>query len=201
MPARKFAHIEHDIPRLSEQRYWPASLRARGHHNPINRTTMSRWGREMGFPKPPNALLYAPQPCGYNDPTTIACVLDLILRSETDTYIEAAAFTRRLTEIYGHLVQFDAYTVGKVLSRLAQEERDVKTRPADAQAIGFTTTGGARKYAIMEDFQAWLWLAQVRNYMGLQALSRIEAQREGRAPRRLDDIWYYVSDLPWGVAP
>lgn len=201
MPRRKFAHIDHDTPRLAERRYWPASLHAQGHRNPIPTATMLRWSRQMGFGKTPTSLLYAPALCGYNDPVTIACVLDLILRSETDTFIEAGGFTERLRDMYGHLVQWDPYTVGKILSRLAQEERDVANRPTTAHAIDYVQAGGARKYAILEDFQAWLWLAQVRDYMGRHAEDRISDLRAGRKPRRLDDIWFQVSELPWGVAP
>lgn len=200
MAKKKFAHITHEIPRISERRYWPASLHSRGHRNPMTPATMTRWSREMGFGRLPRAMLFAPAPCGYNDPVTIACVLDLVLRSETDTYIEAGAFTERLTDMYGHLVVFDSFTVGKILSRLAQEQRDVE-RPATANALEYVTTGGARKYAVLEDFEGWLWLAQVRNYMGLRAINRIDDMRKGQVPRRLDDIWDPVSNLPWGVAP
>ena len=200
MAHKKFAHIDHDTPRLSERRYWPASLHAQGHRNPLRPATMDRWRREMAVGKAPRAMLYSPAQCGYNDPVSIACVLDLILRSETDTYIEAGPFSERLQAMYGHLVTFDPYTVGKILSRLAQEQRDV-ARPPTADILLYVTTGGARKYAVIEDFQGWLWLAQVRDYMGKRALARIEDLRDGRQPRRLDDLWDEVSDLPWGIAP
>lgn len=200
-PRRKFAHIDHDIPRLSEHMYWPSSLIARQHRNPVQLHLLQHWGRQMGIGKAPRTMFHQPGKAGYNDPVTITCVLDLILRSETDTYVEAGPLTDRLQDLYGHLVQFDSTTVGKILSTLAQEQRDVDRPNKDANILDYVTAGGARKYVVMEDVQGWLWLMGVREYFGRLAAERLEALRRGAKPRRLDDIWYGVSEIPWGVPP
>lgn len=200
MARKKFAHITREIPRPTEVPYFPSSLRAQGHTSPFPPTTRARWRNQLGIGKRSSRqLIFYPTDCGYNDPLTITCVVDMLMNLETDSYIESGPLTEDLQKTYGHLVRFDAYTVGKILSRLAQEERDVETRPATAELILYVTTGGARKYAIAEDYQGWRWLGEVREYWGTLALHVMDERRKGKTPLRIDR-WEGLNTLPWGAA-
>lgn len=201
MARKKFAHVTREIPRPTEIPYWPTSLRGQGLTNPMGRPLRDRWRNQVGLGgKSARSLVFYPTDCGYNDPLTITCVVDQLLNYETDSYIEAGPMTEDLQKAYGHLVRFDAYTVGKILSRLAQEERDVETRPATDAILLYVNSGGARKYAVAESFHGWLWLAQVRDYFGKAAEHVREERRKGRNPLRIDR-WEGINALPWGVSP
>ena len=199
MPRRKFPQVtRHGALRLAphEQFYISEPLRHRGvtARGLWGEKTVEHWRAQMGHGKLVNrSLLYEPVRNGENHALSITCVLDLLLRVDHDTYVYAAGLHKLLIDEYGHLVTFDPYTVGRILSGLLDLQGDI---PTDRQPFGTTSWGGARMIAVKwDDEQAWRWIGDVRARIAARAERDQEELRAGGETSRSEEVWSTLEGL------
>lgn len=207
MPRRKYVNIRrHGRPRLAlrEAHYVSQAFIEFTHNNrPFSDKLVQRWQRQMGRGRfQPKSMLVEPARNGENHALSITCVLDLLLRIETDTAIHPSGFTAMLNEEYGHLVFFDPYTVGRIFSGLLEAVEDsLVDRPADwPRALDRIMESGARLIAVIDGAteNRW-WLGNAREAMGARAERDIAAIKEGMEPPRSEDTWAVLEEIPFAV--
>lgn len=207
MPRRKYVNINrHGRPRISKYE---------GHFTseamvfytkvarPFPEAVEQKWRRQMGRGRfQPKGMLAMPSRNGENDALSITCVLDLLLRIETDTAIHPAGFTQLLNEEYGHLVVFDPYTVGRIFSGLLEATEDAMVeRPKDwPRPLDRIMESGARLLAVIDGAveNRW-WLGNARELMGRRAERDIEEVKGGAQAPRSEATWLVLEAVPFAV--
>lgn len=198
MPKKLYPQITrlgHAALAKHEAEYVSDPIHARG-EKPFTRTTINRWRKQMGHGMRKDDMLYQPVKNGENHALSIACVVDLLLRIDHDAYTFPAGVTALLEQDYGHLVQFDSFTVGRIFSNLIGNSpllADKSQRP-----IGTVHWGGARQLVINWDsWKAWKWLGEIRDIMGRRAsLDQKVMRQRGDAPRTAS-VWDPVEAILW----
>lgn len=178
-----------------EAEYVSDPIHGRG-EKPFDRTKIARWRKQMGHGMRKDGMLYQPVRNGENHALSIACVVDLLLRVDHDAYVYPAGMTALLTQEYGHLVQWDPYTVGRIFSGLIGNSPMLVDR--GARPIGSVTWGGARQLVInWSSWKAWQWLGEIRERMGAKALRDITEMRAGNDVQRSPEVWDLVESIDW----
>lgn len=177
-----------------ENQYASELLRSQGLH-PIPTATARRWGHEVGLPPVRRTPwpLFAPLRNGENEPLTILCVVDALLRARTDGYIHAGALSKALNDRYGQLVVFEPYTVGRVLRGL-YEAQPSRAPDEGMKPLELAQWGGIKMYAIIESQANWIWLANARESASQQVRAFQEAAIEVGWPRT-EFIWQAFENL------
>jgi hypothetical protein len=202
MPRRRYPHVRHGIPRWSEyeERYVSKQVYARSNGNPFGRDLREKWMRQAGRGKGIKGTIRWPTVNGPNDPISIMCVLDCILRLDSDGYIQAGGLASLLSSHYKHII-WDSVNVGKILNGIA-ELGDDAALDKNRLPLGSTIWSGAKQYALTEDLDGWLYLAALRDRAGTLAekLAR-EAHENQMLPQRTTVIWDELGQVAWGTRP
>lgn len=194
------------LPRRNHQRY-RAALRPSGHAdhyvtdalwsagttNPFGDPTRKRWAKQAGTVSfHPNPQLTPIAKNGRNDPLSIMYVLEYLLRSNTDeTSVSSGAVTVELNKTFGHIYEWDAVTVGRILKGISDIAAGLE-RPEHAQPpVSTTIYSGALAYIVDGANPAAItWLGCLREYFGRAAVEeRMKRRRYGHIPKRDDSIW------------
>lgn len=184
-----------------DQAYVSESLYHQG-LKPFRPSVVTKWRRQMGLDPhdTPRKILYQPVKNGQNDALSITCVLDLLLRIDHDSYVYPAGVTKLLRDEYGHLVQYDPYTVGRIFSDLLAAMPPGLEH--DEQPLATVHWGGARQLVVRADsLPAWQWLGLCRDLMGDRAESDQREAREGNPVPRTPETWNVLDAAEWGKAP
>lgn len=207
MPRRKFVNIKrHGRPRISKYEAHftsEAMVQFTKVARPFPEKVEQKWRRQMGRGRfQPKGMLAMPSRNGENDAVSITCVLDLLLRIETDTAIHPSGFTDLLNEEYGHLVVFDPYTVGRIFTGLLDAAQDAMVdRPAHWQRpLDRIMESGARLLAVIDGAveNRW-WLGNARELMGRKAQRDIAEVQQGASPPRSEATWLVLEQVPFAV--
>jgi hypothetical protein len=148
---------------------------------------VARWRAQVGNSR----NLAEPVKNGDSHALSVTCVLDLLLRLHHNEFVYPAALMPHLERDYGHLVQWDAITVGRILSGILSLCLDQPRRP-----IEFTHHGGARMLVVDEGtLDSWRFLGQLREKAGQRALENQKQARSGSAVPRDEGFWNHLEDL------
>ena len=203
---RKYAHVRTRGLHWNPNDYIPTSLAAIHRQTPIfSSLIMDRWRRQAGrFANQPKSAITYPVANGINDPLTWAMLVDALLRLDPDTYINSAPLTAMLEPEYPQII-WDPVTVGRVLSELHAYARDLErpNKPFDEWCLfDRTANGSTRNYIIAPDEVSRLWLGCVREYLGQQAITKVEEWRMfGKEPRPGEKFTYPIAKITWGQRP
>lgn len=154
-----------------------------------------RWRRQMGrYTNQPKGPLAYPVPNGVNDPLSIACVLDLVLRLEVGPYMSGGNLAFELNRSYEQVI-WDAVTVGKILSDVVSFADLLEMpSPHHQRPLYLRKHGGIRNYIVHDDPHGWQWIGLIREYMGRKAEEYIRERRQDRP----DSVWEPVMGFKYG---
>ena len=201
--ARPTKRFQAGAPRLAEpessDRYGNGR---RGVWNPnLPNPMVLRWKRQVWrAERQVRTMVYYPSKNGFNDPLTITCLLDLLIRMEPATFLNAPVLVDFLEDEYPQIV-WDAVTVGRIMKALV-EEAAITERPNNQPApiIEYRYSDG-RVYMINPSPGNHYWLCQLREYFGRCAEKYARDLRGDEPPSRDGQIWADVTTLPWGEPP
>jgi hypothetical protein len=143
-----------------------------------------KWQRQV-------KTLYYPTPCGYNDPLSVVCVVDFLMRVNPAETIRAKYVCDLLTVLNPQLV-WNAVTVGQILAEISLLATE-SFRDPDQRALVRTRDWQGNRWHINATASAWKWLTLLRDHAGKLAETQIKAVAEGKEVRRNGSVWV---DLP-----
>ena len=144
----------------------------------IPRHKRDKWTKEA-------QSLFHPTPNGRNDPLTHMLVVDTLMRLKPDQMIRAGKLRDILAQQRPQ-ISWDAVTVGRVMTELADVDREHNVTPRirtgrDAKNTYFVVTNAPDTFA---------WLATVRQYLSEQVAEEKRQERNGFGkPGRMFSVW------------
>jgi hypothetical protein len=163
---RKRPELTRSSPRLSEGEglgHNPTSLKVRI----INAATSKIWNRQAGETWPTKS--------GYFDPLSLMLVVEMLMRTEGDTYIVARDLTRMLENAFPQQT-WRAVVVGRILSDLAEAANATDATP---RPIEKTAGQGGHDYLLNVNPENWRWLGDVREVAGRLFERALDDARRG----------------------
>ena len=179
------------LPNLSPNTGWgylPTSLRYAG-FDPFTERATQAWYHQLTDLTQPSTI----QPlntANQNEPTTVAAVLDLLLRLEPEnrgwTAAELAIVLNR--EYYGLL--WNATKVGRIMGAIYEAQDDCPGLPEERPIVR-GNTGGTATYRLVASPRNWVWLGRVRQAMGEAA------ERRTAETYRIRQVAPATGEFPW----
>lgn len=162
---------------------------------------IDKWKRQgWRYERQPKIGLIYPDVNGFNDPLSVALVVDLVMRLEPNKYIPSSVLVSLLSEQFPHIL-WDAVTVGRIMKALVEEAADRRAPGGAEPPLTEIRFSDGRVFLIHANPGNHYWLAQVREYFGTLAEQYVAAAHKGEKLDRSGQIWADVTTLPWGVAP
>jgi len=148
--------------------YCPTALYQRGITAPFPTEVTDRWRKESRG-RIPSGLQVRPQFVNHDSPEAIACVLDALLRLETNTEIRASNVTLFLKLEYPHLL-WNAQTVGRIIRATydlgLDTDRSIGPTVVDPPISSLRDHLGFTYWTDSHELN-WHWLGQMRNAASL----------------------------------
>ena len=204
MPPRyKYAHVRYRALSWNPNEYAHPAL---GNPDEVfHPRVTTEWRRQAGrFPNQPKQKLARPDPARDTDPLTIMLLLDGLLRTNPDAYINAGNLSMHLAtdEAQYSQILWNPTVVGRLLSNIHVVAQEVAPPNGGAPLIDRSTYGGQKNYVIQPDIHTWHWLGCLREYYGQLTKQTIAEELLNQAPKILtnDDIWAHFH-FEYGEAP
>lgn len=167
-------------------------------------TIITRWRRQAGrLTNSARGTLIRPQPARDTDPMTIMLVLDGLLRTNPDAYINAGNLTQHFVDarqypqvIWNHIV------VGRLLSCFHDVAAEIPAPNGGAPMISRVRYGSQKNYIIQPDIHTWHWLGCLRDHFGQLNAATIRRELDEQQPIELtyDEVWsgwhFDIGDAP-----
>lgn len=163
---------------------------------------VKKWTRQgmRGDRQKPVGLIM-PMPNGFNDPISIALVVDLLLRIEYGTFLNSALLSEMLQREFPHII-WDPVTVGRIMKALVEESFDRRPPNGGQPPIEEIRLSDGRVYMLhLDNPYHHAWLAKVREHFGKLAEAAVKAANEGERPVRDGQVWADVTTIQWGSKP
>lgn len=160
-----------------------------------------KWKRQgWRYERQPKIGLFYPSPNGFNDPLSVALVVDFLMRIEPNYMMTSSLLADGLREQFPHIA-WDSVTVGRIMMGLVEEAAQTSRPNHQKPPLEESRYTNGRVFRINPSPGNHYWLAQLREYFGNLAIEHVEQARVGEKPDRTGQIWADVTTLPWGVAP
>lgn len=172
---------------------------------PFEKTTVDAWRLQSGrHSQRPRRGLARPTPARDSDPLTIMLLLDAILRTNPDAYLNAGNLTDHIVASGEYRqVMWNGTVVGRLLSCLYDIAGEVTIPNGGTRMIDRVNYGGQRNYILQPDIHTWRWLGCLREHFGQLAAKTIDDEIRLQEPNQSltsQNIWLGF-DFAYGAKP